>query len=97
MKSRKMVALLLGMLVLSQAGVIIASQVNQIINNESVAAKSDKYIPDTTIVAKVGDLGVTAQEVREQLNYECLVMQYQYQLDENAFKTPEMQHYKWST
>ena len=34
MKSRKMVALLLGMLVLSQAGVIIASQVNQIINNE---------------------------------------------------------------
>ncbi len=50
-------------------------------------------ITGDAVVAKVNDLTITAKEILTQLDYEMMMIQYQYQYDDSFFETEEAKEY----
>lgn len=50
-------------------------------------------ITGDAVVAKVGDLTITAKDILDQLEYEMMMIQYQYQYDDSFFETEEAKQY----
>ena len=72
-------------------GELLNVEVNWLAKENTVAITPG--ITGEEVVAKVNDLTITAKEILDQLEYEMMTIQYQYQYDDSFFETEEAKQY----